>query len=176
MSFMRNGIKRYGYYRKINEQYRISTCGAIFSNAMLVYSIADARLNTHRQPNLNQQQIREKLKTLLETTKSVNFWKEHYRLVDLDAALAKPNIHEILESLPITYKSQYIQNFPENVITTVREAEHQTLSSGGTNELMTVMTDFAKRDSLRALENVNVSLSQNAKCAKKTLDIPPLSL
>jgi phenylacetate-coenzyme A ligase PaaK-like adenylate-forming protein len=38
---------------------------------------------------------------------------------------------------------------------------------------MTVMTDFAKRDSLRALENVNVSLSQSAKCAKKTLDISP---
>ena len=137
------------------------------------WSIADARLNTHRQPNLNQQEILEKLKTLIETTKSVNFWKEHYRHVDLDAALAKSSIHEILESLPVTYKTQYIQNFPENVITTVREAEHQTLSSGGTNERMTVMTDFAKRDSLRALENVNVSLSQNSKCAKKTLDIPP---
>ncbi|MGK0306703.1 MAG: cysteine desulfurase/selenocysteine lyase [Gammaproteobacteria bacterium] len=137
------------------------------------WSIADARLTTHRNPNLNQQQIREKLKTLLETTQSVNFWKAHYHHVDFDAALAKSSIHEILESLPITYKTQYIQNFPENVITTVREAEHQTLSSGGTNERMTVMTDFAKRDSLRALENVNVSLSQNAKCAKKTLDIPP---
>jgi cysteine desulfurase/selenocysteine lyase len=137
------------------------------------WSTADARLNTHRQPNLNQQVIREKLKILLETTQSINFWKEHYRSVDLDAALAKSSIHEILESLPITYKTQYIQNFPENVITTVREAEHQTLSSGGTNERMTVMTDFAKRDSLRALENVNVSLSQNAKSAKKTLDIPP---
>jgi cysteine desulfurase/selenocysteine lyase len=137
------------------------------------WSIADARLTTHRNPNLNQQQIREKLKTLLETTQSVNFWKEHYHHVDFDVVLAKSSIHEILESLPITYKTQYIQNFPENVITTVREAEHQTLSSGGTNERMTVMTDFAKRDSLRALENVNVLLSQNAKCAKKTLDIPP---
>ena len=94
------------------------------------WSIADARLNTHRQPNLNQQEIREKLKTLVEATKSVNFWKEHYSLVDLNAALSKSSIHEILESLPITYKTQYIQNFPENVITTVREAEHQTLSLG----------------------------------------------
>jgi hypothetical protein len=55
----------------------------------------------------------------------------------------------------------------------VREAEHQTLSSGGTNERMTVMTDFAKRDCLRALENINISLSHNAECARKTLDIPP---
>jgi LPS sulfotransferase NodH len=67
--------------------------------------IADAGLTTHRNPNINQQQIREKLKTLLETTQSVNFWKEHYHHVDFDAVLVKSSIHEILESLPITYKT-----------------------------------------------------------------------
>jgi phenylacetate-coenzyme A ligase PaaK-like adenylate-forming protein len=137
------------------------------------WSIAQARLNTHRQPHLHEQQTREKLKSLLQTTKSVSFWKEHYLHVDLDSVLEKSSTQEILESLPITYKTQYIKNFPENVITTVHEAEHQTLSSGGTNERMLVITDFAKRDSLRALENVNVSLSHNSECAKKTLDIPP---
>lgn len=137
------------------------------------WSIAKARLNTHRQPNLHQQEIFEKLKTLLDTTRSVNFWKQYYKYVDLNEILVKPSIYDVLESLPITYKTQYIQNFPENVITKVREAEHQTLSSGGTNERMTVMTDFAKRDSLRALENINISLSHNAECARKTLDIPP---
>ena len=135
------------------------------------WSIAQARLNTHRQPHLHEQQTREKLKSLLQTTKSVSFWKEHYLHVDLDSVLEKSSTQEILESLPITYKTQYIKNFPENVITTVREAEHQTLSSGGTNERMLVITDFVKRDSLRALENVNVSLSHNSECAKKTLDV-----
>lgn len=137
------------------------------------WSMAEARLSSHGQPSLHQQEVLEKLKNLLETTKSVNFWQEYYRDVNLDEVLCKTSVHEILESLPISYKTQYIKNFPENVITTVREAEHQTLSSGGTNERMTVMTDFAKRDSLRALENVNVALSQNTKYAKKTLDIPP---
>jgi cysteine desulfurase/selenocysteine lyase len=137
------------------------------------WSNAEARLSSHRQPQLYQKDVLKKLKVLLDTAKKVNFWKEHYSGLDLNTVVNKANIHEILASLPITYKAQYIQNFPENVITTKHQGEHQTLSSGGTSERMTVMTDFAKRDSLRALENINVSLSHNAKYARKTLDIPP---
>lgn len=137
------------------------------------WSSAEVRLRAHRQPNLYQNEVLKKLQVLLDTAKEVNFWKEHYSHLDINSVVNKSCTRDILVELPITYKAQYIQNFPENVITTKRRSEHQTLSSGGTSERMTVMTDFAKRDSLRALENINISLSHNAKYARKTLDIPP---
>jgi cysteine desulfurase/selenocysteine lyase len=80
---------------------------------------------------------------------------------------------QVLQELPVTHKINYIQGFPEQVTRLQNKHEHQTLSSGGTSERMTVMTDFAKRDCLRALENLNVEYSHGSLWARKTLDIPP---
>ncbi|MEM7418456.1 MAG: aminotransferase class V-fold PLP-dependent enzyme [Pseudomonadota bacterium] len=103
----------------------------------------------------------QKRNEILSLAKSLPFWQA--QLKDIES----------FEQIPLTYKSDYVTGFPEQNVLPHRKEEHQTLASGGTSERMTVVTDFAKRDRLRALENVNIALSHQTFWARKTLDIPP---
>lgn len=147
---MKSVVGQYGLFPLL-ERFSATSC----------WSDAQQTLRNHFSGYTESQNRQEKLQAIFKQAQLLPFWK------------ARLQNYTSLQDVPVTYKQDYITGFPTHVVLPHRQTEHQTLASGGTSERMTVVTDFAKRDRLRALENVNVALSHQAFWARKTLDIPP---
>jgi len=79
----------------------------------------------------------------------------------------------ILKVLPLTQKKTYRVGFPDKVTAKTNKYDWQYLSSAGTNEKMSVVTDFSKRDYLRAAEYLNLFYATGHPIGQKGIDIPP---
>lgn len=118
---------------------------------------------------------RSKLVHLLKLSgESVDIWQEHYELEGISVAdITEKNAEEILSRLPISQKSTFAAGFPDRVTAKDSADRWQYLSSAGTTGRITVVTDFSKRDYLRAAELLNIKLATNQVVGKPTIDIPP---
>jgi len=138
------------------------------------WSLANATLQQHGDGYDDQANRKEKLVELFSVAAKVPYWQSltSARKIDWQKVNAE-TVFDVLAKFPLSTKQTYARGFPEKLIYRRHFDEHQWLSSAGTSERMTVITDFAKRDSLRALEQVNTVLSHQQQTARRTLDIPP---
>jgi len=138
------------------------------------WSLAKATLQQHGDGYGDQAIRKEKLVELFNVAAKVPYWQllTSARKIDWQQVNAE-TAFDLLAKFPLSTKQTYARGFPEKLINRRHFDEHQWLSSAGTSERMTVITDFAKRDSLRALEQVNTVLSHQQQTARRTLDLPP---
>ena len=118
--------------------------------------------------------LQKKVFRLLKSAGEVSHWQciAGNAGVDLDT-LDHDSALEALRHFPVSQKHTYMSGFPDQVTVSGDKATWQFLSSAGTNDRMTVVTDFDKRDYLRAAEHLNIRLSQGHPFGKCTIDIPP---
>ncbi len=116
-----------------------------------------------------------KLAQLLRSAgESTPYWRE--LLTDLGVApgsINSDNALSVLQRLPVTNKQTYSNGFPDRVTAQPNDSSWQYLSSAGTTGRMTVVTDFDKRDYLRAAEHLNLKLAICRPLGIPTADIPP---
>jgi cysteine desulfurase/selenocysteine lyase len=138
------------------------------------WSKARSTVRHHHAGYSNQRIAETKLQAVLAVAKALPYWQS-LNIPNVVPTNHENNISELLGLMPISTKSDFIQHYPEGLVTNGKKSEHQVLSSGGTSERMAVTTDFNKRDHLRKLENINIELTHKHLSARKTLDIPPSS-
>jgi phenylacetate-CoA ligase len=121
----------------------------------------------------NQQrlQLAELLKLACE---KVEYWQQVFSDLNISSSDITPeNVLSILPLLPVTQKCDYRQGFPDKVTVQGIKNNWQYLSSSGTSERMTVVTDFDKRDYLRAAEYLNLYFASGKPLGQSGIDIPP---
>ena len=116
-----------------------------------------------------------KLAHLLRTAgESTPHWRELFAGLGVAPAdIDQHNALPLLQQLPVTNKQTYSNGFPDRVTAQPNDSSWQYLSSAGTTGRMTVVTDFDKRDYLRAAEHLNLKLAISRPLGIPTADIPP---
>ncbi len=117
----------------------------------------------------------KKLVALLQVAgESVEYWQHVFveNKIDINN-ITSETVHTSLSILPVTSKKTYSSGFPDKVTTNKNKNSWQYLSSSGTTERMIVVTDFEKRDHLRAAEYLNIHYATGSPVGKKGVDIPP---
>lgn len=129
-------------------------------------------LSLHERQRLQSQQTR--LANLLKLAgEQVDIWRETFYAVGIDTNTTHAgNADAMLDRLSIAQKSTFANGFPDRVTVKQNADRWQCLSSAGTTGRMTVVTDFAKRDYLRAAEHVNLKAALDKAVGCTTLDIP----
>ncbi len=126
-------------------------------------------------PEARLQSQQQKLASLLKLAgEHVEIWQEIFEqqgiaIENIDAS----NAEAIIARLPIAQKATFASGFPDRVTVKQDADRWQYLSSAGTTGRMTVVTDFAKRDYLRAAELLNIKLAIDSVVGAPTTDIPP---
>jgi len=104
---------------------------------------------------------------LLHATQNVPHWRNAQKLIDaLDDELASPS--DLLRNAPLTTKQDVKSGFPEKITAENGNKENWRFgSSAGTVDRVTIVSDFAKRDQIRAT-NLRVvdQLIGNHLCAR----------
>ena len=101
-------------------------------------------------------------------------WQELFTGLGIAAAdINRDNALSVLQRLPVSNKQTYSNGFPDRVTAQPNDSSWQYLSSAGTTGRMTVVTDFDKRDYLRAAEHLNLKLAICRPLGIPTADIPP---
>ncbi|MGJ8682227.1 hypothetical protein [Paraglaciecola sp.] len=116
----------------------------------------------------------DRLSRLLKTLYNIPYWQPILNSSNIVSDnIDSTNSYQCLALLPVTTKSTYNKNFPDKITSSNNKSTWQFLSSAGTNDRMTVVTDFVKRDYLRAAEHLTIKLSQGQPFGRCTVDIPP---
>ncbi|MDU0355908.1 hypothetical protein RS130_20255 [Paraglaciecola aquimarina] len=132
-------------------------------------------LNQHIHPNLESaDESPARLNNLFHSLFTIPYWQPILASSNIKPDIIdNKNAFQYLALLPITFKSTYNKNFPDRITSARHKSSWQFLSSAGTNDRMTVVTDFVKRDFLRASEHLTIKLSQGQPFGRRTVDIPP---
>lgn len=95
----------------------------------------------------------ERLALLLQHAPvAVPYWRDAFAAARLDPAKITPaSALASLQQLPITTKDDYKTGFPQRVTSAGNRDEWRFFSSAGTVDRLTVVSDFEKRDRLRAV-------------------------
>ena len=113
-------------------------------------------------------------KLLREASNNVGQWQAIFSDINIESCdINQANAVATLLKLPITNKKFYSTGFPDKVTSNAANDDWQYLSSAGTTERMTVVTDFNKRDYLRAAEYFNLFIALGRPVGQTGLDIPP---
>jgi len=121
--------------------------------------------------NLQRHQLAELLKLASE---KVEYWQQVFSDLNISPNDITPeNVLSVLPLLPVTQKCDYRSGFPDKVTVQGDKNNWQYLSSSGTSERMTVVTDFNKRDYLRAAEYLNLYFALGKPLGQCGMDIPP---
>jgi len=117
---------------------------------------------------------RARLALVLSEASKVPYWQiqlpatfDSSRHIDEDNCLA------ILGRLPITTKQTIRRNFAQLVDPTINPTELRYNASSGTTDRVTIVTDFRKRDFLRASELRSLHQTTGIALAGRTVEIPP---
>ena len=114
------------------------------------------------------------LPELLRVAEQVPYWKATFESVGI--VPSEQSDHALLKTfslIPVSTKQTYIRGFPDQVTVPGKRDNWQYLSSAGTTDRMTVVTDFSKRDYLRAAEHFNLYKAIGRPFGLPTVDIPP---
>ncbi len=117
----------------------------------------------------------KKLATLIKTAgKDVEYWQEVFVEAGIDVnSIVPENAVQTLKKIPVTNKLVYCSGFPDKITVKGTQDNWQYLSSAGTTDRMTVVTDFNKRDHLRAAEHLNLNIAIGQPLGKPGIDVPP---
>jgi phenylacetate-CoA ligase len=122
----------------------------------------------------SKQQRQQITKLLMVASTKVEYWQQVFSDLNITSNDITPdNVLSILSLLPITHKCDYRKGFPDKVTVQGSKNNWQYLSSSGTSERMTVVTDFNKRDYLRAAEYLNLYFTLGKPVGQGGIDIPP---
>jgi len=146
-----------------------------FFSSSYCWSLYRQMKSIQDKPNeIHETQNARTSKLLITASKSVEYWQQVFAEKEIDVNNITPEkAFYILSLLPVTSKKTYSSGFPDKVTTKGDKNAWQYLSSSGTAERMTVVTDFEKRDYLRAAEYLNLHYAVGAPVGKRGIDIPP---
>lgn len=135
------------------------------------------RLSIAEQSASRQIVRQERLAHLLNRAAQTSFHRDRLMTVNLPVAEVQPHAaFSILQTLPPVRKSEFRKRFPEGVVTVDRGDNRSYLStSGTTGDRFTVVSNFFKRDVVRALVLHSMQLSTGEQYGFRMVDIPPNS-
>ncbi len=114
------------------------------------------------------------LAILQHAAAEVPFWQDQFKDMGINPlTLTSEQSHEALARLPITSKNTYKDGYPQRVTSQTDRKGWRFLSSSGTVDRLTIITDLPKRDYLAAsLIRVNKAVT-NGDAGIKNVEIPP---
>ena len=108
---------------------------------------------------------------LAHAAQTVPIWNE--RLASLGDNLDCSKLKEHWASLPLLTKADLREGFPDRVTSKTRQSQWRYGSSAGTVDRVTVVSDFMKRDYVRATGLRMVNLVLGDPLAARIVEIPP---
>jgi phenylacetate-coenzyme A ligase PaaK-like adenylate-forming protein len=108
---------------------------------------------------------------LAHAARTVPIWNE--RLATLGDNMDGSKLKEHWASLPLLTKADLREGFPDRVTSKTRQSQWRYGSSAGTVDRITVVSDFMKRDYVRATGLRMVNLVLGDPLAARIVEIPP---
>jgi phenylacetate-CoA ligase len=81
--------------------------------------------------------------------------------------------NQLLGRLPVVTKADIRRHYPDGILTSPAGPDWQYLSTSGTTDRLTVVSDFAKRDQRRACELRVLKTALGQDLAVRSVEIPP---
>ncbi len=133
-----------------------------------------AKRNT-RSPDETQAdlQVRSATQILRHAAQNVPYWRERLDLQTLPLTIDKESFDEVFRRVPITTKSDLRLGFPDQVTSDAVRDTWRYGSSAGTVDRITIVSDFSKRDYIRATNLRIMDAVLGNPLAAKIVDIPP---
>jgi phenylacetate-coenzyme A ligase PaaK-like adenylate-forming protein len=120
---------------------------------------------------VNDSRMEALCKLLAHAAQTVPLWTE--RLAILGDNIDGSTLNEHWSSLPLLSKADLREGFPDRVTSKTRQSQWRYGSSAGTVDRVTVVSDFLKRDYVRATGLRMVNLVLGDPLAARIVEVPP---